>query len=105
MSIELEHQKRREIFRVRKRVRDCTRAAYIANDGDPRKTQQQAEEDIKDEYGSIVMSIFLAVIVNLVAGWIADFIRDWNNRGIRIPLANYQPEEPGYFPEFEDDET
>jgi hypothetical protein len=96
---------RRQLFVSRKKVRDITRAAYIENCGDPEKTQRQAEAEVKSQYGSIIASILLAIMVNLVAGWIADFIRDWLSRGVKIPPVNYQPNEPGYMPEFEDDES
>jgi hypothetical protein len=98
------HQ-RRQIFGVRARVRDITRAAYIENCGDPEKTQAQAEADVRARYDSIIGAILLALVVNLISGWIADFIRDWLARGVKIPPHNYQPNEPGYEPEFEDDET
>jgi hypothetical protein len=96
---------RRQLFVSRKKVRDITRAAYIENCGDPKKTQRQAESEVRAQYGSIIASILLAILVNLVAGWIADFIRDWLSRGVKIPHYNYQPNEPGYMPEFEDDES
>jgi hypothetical protein len=99
-----DHQAR-QVFGVRRRVREITRAAFIANEGDPEKTQRQAEADVKDNYGSILGAILLALVVNLISGWIADFIRDWLSRGVRIPPINYQPNEPGYMPEFEDDES
>lgn len=96
---------RRQIFGVRKRVRDITRAAFIENCGNAEKTQRQAEFEVRQNYNSVLGAILLAIVVNLISGWIADFIRDWLSRGIKIPPVNYQPNEPGYLPEFEDDES
>ena len=95
----------RQLFGVRKRVRDITRAAFIECEGDAEKAQKQAESEVKDNYDSILGAILLAIVVNLVAGWIADFIRDWLSRDVKIPPQGYQPNEPGYLPTFEDDES
>jgi hypothetical protein len=92
---------RRRLFSYRKRVREVTRAAWIECEGNPEQTQQMAEQEVK----SVIGSIILAIIVSLVSEWIADFIRDWLARGIKIPSQAYHPGEPGYLPEFEDDES
>lgn len=101
----MDKYQQRQVFGIRKRVREITRAAFIEHSGDPEKSQRQAEADVKDNYGSILGMILLALVVNLISGWIADFIRDWLARGVKIPPMNYQPDEPGYIPEFEDDES
>lgn len=92
---------RRRLFGYRKQVRDVTRAAWIECAGDPQQTQQMAEQDAKSAIGSIIF----AVLVSLISEWIADFIRDWLARGIKVPSQAYHPGEPGYQPEFEDDES
>ena len=92
---------RRRLFGYRKRVRDVTRAAWIECEGDPVATQRMAEREV----GSVIGSLILAIIVNLVSEWIAEFIRNWQAQGIKIPSQAYHPGEPGYQPEFEDDES
>lgn len=105
MTQPVDKHQQRQIFGVRKRVRDITRAAFIENCGNAERTQRQAEFEVRQDYNSILGAILLALVVNLISGWIADFIRDWLSRGVKIPPVNYQPSEPGYEPEFEDDET
>lgn len=54
----------------------------------------------------ILISIALAVIVNIVAEWIAEHIKDWFNREVLVPEITYQMIEPGYVFSFpEDDES
>jgi hypothetical protein len=107
----------RQRFSAREIVRGVSRTAYIHCECDFDKAQRVAEAEaydalrsgLQERYGSVIAAIIFAVIINLVSGWIADFLRDWLARGIRMPSANYQPGEPGYesvfAQEFEDDET
>jgi len=88
---------RRE-FALRRKVREKAREAYIENCGDPEKSQRQAERECKSLVGSLV----LAIIINLMSQWIADFIRDWLNKGIKIPSHAYHNGEPGYDAKLED---
>lgn len=98
----------------RSRVRDKCREALLEANGDgPTATQlaniscanipSEMKEDRQMQ--SIILSIALAVLVNLVASWIAEFIKDWAMRGVQVPALSYQKEEPGYEPCFEDDES
>lgn len=108
---QLEDRQRR--FRARAITRDVTRHAWVECDCDPESSQAMAQanahEQVKDrlqlEFGPGVSAIIMAVVVNLIAKWIADHIRDWKTRGIKSPPLRYSPKEPGYMPEFEDDET
>jgi len=83
---------RRQYFGYRSRARKAARHAFIECKGDPVKSQRRAE----DLAAGLISALVLAVIVNLLSQWIADFIRDWLAKGITEPAETYQPDEPGF---------
>jgi hypothetical protein len=113
MEQELTAEQRRQRFRAKTITRDVTRRAYIDCDCDivyaQRLAEANAREELKTtlyaEYGSILGAIILAIVVNLISGWIADLLREWANRDIKSPALHWQTWEPGYEPSWEDDES
>jgi len=98
----------------RLKVRDRCREAFLESNGDKGTALQLARMYCKEVPGEmkadkqlqgILVSIAIAVLVQLVAGWIADHINDWINRSVAVPPPSYDVKEPGYDPYFEDDES
>lgn len=78
-------------------IRDMTRTAWIENDGDAAYANAQAISDVRLSTPKNRRDESEELVFQLTSKWKAD--------RTKVPRINYQPDEPGYEPEFEDDET
>lgn len=78
-------------------VRDSARQAWIECDNDAADANAQAISDVNLSIAGTDRDAAEELIFQLIS--------KWDNGGTKTPRMNYQPDEPGYEPAFEDDET
>ena len=82
--------------RPRERVRELAWLAFTTCP-DEDSAKERARELVKDEYGSIVLTILIGVLIRLAIELIVYWIKiGFFTGGKSNPPTSYQPSEPGY---------
>jgi hypothetical protein len=79
-------------------IRDITRSAWIDADGNAPEANAQAIDDVRLSRPSVKDTSDAEELI-------FQLISYWQEHRIRVPRPTYQPDEPGYEPQWEDDET
>lgn len=87
------------------RLRSICRRNYIENYGDPRRAKLRAYEEAKSDpiLVGFLESILISIGIKILWAIIEALIDHWSSNKVKFPNFGYQPDEPGYPGEFQDD--